>query len=390
MNILMTTMLDMEHDRNGVVSVAHDLKCLLEAAGHPVRTVTPNNAASPDRSMVLRIARRMWRATKSPVCFLTRLHLTVKHLGERIASHSGDIDAVIAHDVLTAGAALSAVGGHCPILLVCHFWTKPWDEFSDAGLLPKHGAAIGWLRRRMEHVLNDPRIMLVPVSRRNEKLLRTIAPDAPQNRIKMAYSGVYRPVATLTVEPRSGLIPTIINVGTLERRKNQRMLPLLAAALKEMGITCRFLLVGAEQSEEKIRVQELAAKLHVDDLFTFFGEQERDTVFNLMAKSDLYLHTSLEESFGMTLVEAMACNIPVMALEYEALQEILPDMPEAVIPQDATPEQIAARIEPILSDRKKLGALQVRQRSVYERCFSSRAFVARYLEIIAGAARINL
>ena len=91
----------------------------------------------------------------------------------------------------------------------------------------------------------------------------------------------------------------------------------------------------------------------------------------------------------MTLVEAMACNIPVMALEYEALQEILPGMPEAVIPQDATPEQIAARIAPILSDRKKLGALQVRQRSVYERCFSSRAFVARYLEIIAGAARMN-
>ena len=90
-----------------------------------------------------------------------------------------------------------------------------------------------------------------------------------------------------------------------------------------MRITCRFLLVGAEQSEEKIRVQELAAKLHVNDLFTFFGEQERDAVFNLMAESDLYLHTSLEESFGMTLVEAMACNIPVMALEYEALQEIL-------------------------------------------------------------------
>jgi glycosyltransferase involved in cell wall biosynthesis len=193
----------------------------------------------------------------------------------------------------------------------------------------------------------------------------------------------------LTVEPRSGLIPTIINVGTLERRKNQRLLPLLAAALKEMRITCRFLLVGAEQSEEKIRVQELAAKLHVDDLFTFFGEQERDAVFNLMAESDLYLHTSLEESFGMTLVEAMACNIPVMALEYEALQEILPDMPEAVIPLDATPEQIAARIAPILSDRKKLGALQVRQRSVYERRFSSGAFVARYLEIIAGAARMN-
>ena len=37
MNILMTSLLDLEHNRNGVVSFAGDLQRLFEAAGNPVR-----------------------------------------------------------------------------------------------------------------------------------------------------------------------------------------------------------------------------------------------------------------------------------------------------------------------------------------------------------------
>jgi glycosyltransferase involved in cell wall biosynthesis len=315
--------------------------------------------------------------------------LTLKNISRRIASQAGDIDAVIAHDVLTADAALSTVAGDCPILLVCHFWTKPWDEFSDAGLLPKHGIAINWLRRKMEKVLNNPRILLVPVSRRNEKLLHDILPDAPQNRIQLAYPGVSQPAGLSIPKQQSEGIPSIINVGTLEQRKNQRVLPSLASALKEIGFPCRFLLVGTENSDERILIATIIARLQVDDFFTFYGKLERDAVFKLMANADLYLHTSLEESFGMTLVEAMACNLPVMALAYEALSEILPDTPEAVIPQDATPEQIAAMIAPLLSNSQRRNDLQTRQHAVYQRRFSASAFVSRYLEIIASAARMN-
>ena len=127
-------------------------------------------------------------------------------------------------------------------------------------------------------------------------------------------------------------------------------------------------------------------QLEVTELFTFWGIQDRATVFTLLAQADLYLHTSLEESFGMTLLEAMACNIPVLALEYEALQEILTDTPEAVIAQESKPEEIAALLVPLLRDRVKLEALQISQRALYERTFSSEAFLSRYLEIIAGAA----
>jgi glycosyltransferase involved in cell wall biosynthesis len=389
MKILMTSLLDMARDRNGVVTVARELLDLLEAAGHPVQMITPSNAALCDRDVILRVIRRFWRLTQSPAAFLLHLLLTIKHLGRRITSEAHDIDAVIAHDVLTADAALSAVAGNCPILLICHFWTKPWEEFSDAGLLPAQGIIITHMRRRMEKVLDHSRITLVPVSQRNEKLVRDMVPNAPQHRIQLAYPGVSRPIAAGTSTPHADGVPTLINVGKLDRRKNQQILPPVASVLKEMGFPCRFLLVGPGNPEEKYRIEAMAASLGVDDRFTFTGELDRKAVFNLMTQADLYLHTSLEESFGMTLVEAMACNLPVMALAYEALNEILPDTPEAIIPRNATPGQIAARIAPLLKDTQRLNDLQARQRVVYERRFSAEAFVSRYLEIIANASGMN-
>ena len=385
MNILMTTLLDLEQNRNGVVSFAGDLKKLLEAAGNRVRVVSPYDCANADRSLPLRLARRLRRAINSPILRLLDLALTLKQLTD-VISTAGSISAVIAHDALTASAALAAVGGRCPVLLVCHFRTDPWEEFTDAGIFPQQGFTTRWLRRRMERALNDPGVILVPVSKRNEELVRRMVPGASEQRIQLAYPGVSRPESLPVTEESHNEMPVIINVGLLHWRKNQRLLPHLAVALKQIGLPCRFVLVGVEDPEEKLFMEQLVTQLEVTDLFTFRGIQDRATVFSLMAQADLYLHTSLEESFGMTLLEAMACNIPVLALEYEALQEILTDTPEAIIPKESKPEEIAALLAPLLNDSGKRKALQARQCALYERTFSSEAFLSRFLEIIADAA----
>lgn len=387
MKILMTSLLDLQHDRNGVVTIAHDLCELLETAGHPVRTITPKNTGISDRDIFLRLIRRLGRRIHSPALFSFGLMRTIHKLSLCIAAEAHDTDAIIAHDVLTADAALSAVAGRCPVLLICHFWTKPWEEFSAAGLLPAQGITINHLRHKMEKVLHHPHLTLVPVSRRNETLVRSMLPASHHHRIQLAYPGVLVP-PTIVHTPKSPSdgMPTLINVGTLDRRKNQQVLPAVASALKAMDIPCRFLIVGPGSPEEKARIVELATHFGVIDQFSFTGEQDRRSVFELMACADLYLHTSLEESFGLTLIEAMACQLPVMALSYEALNEILPDTPEAVIPGNATPQQIAACVAPFLKDLQKQNDLRARQHAVYKRRFSADAFVSRYLEIITDAS----
>ncbi len=391
MNIIVTTLLDLEHDRNGVVSVANDLNRLLAGAGHRLTVVTPpSGVPTVRRSYFLRMRRlinTLSRTVGSPALFLVGLRLTVWELGQRMAADADRCDVVIAHDPLSAGAALAAVRNRCPVLLFCHFWTEPWDEFASAGLLPAGSAPYGRLKRMMAQLLDHPQVTLLPVSESNRLLLRRITTPGREERIRLVYPGVTVPPSTAPAADAADHLPVIINVGNLEPRKNQRILPLVAAELLKLGCPCRFILTGPEETAEK---EYLLAELRacgVESLFTLTGPQSRREVLEGMAKADLYVHTSLMESFGMTLVEAMAAGTPVMALEYEALHEILPETPEAIIPSGATPREIAEALLPLLTDRERRAALQARQGMLFARRFSSQAFLSRVLEVIDTSRR---
>lgn len=58
-----------------------------------------------------------------------------------------------------------------------------------------------------------------------------------------------------------------------------------------------------------------AIQNRLDDRVEFAGPVAADTVPSWMASLDVFLHPSLEESFGMVLLEAMAAGVPVIAGE---------------------------------------------------------------------------
>lgn len=51
----------------------------------------------------------------------------------------------------------------------------------------------------------------------------------------------------------------------------------------------------------------------IGHLFEFLGPQNHADVITLLKQADLLVHPSVEESFGMTIAEAMACGLPVVA-----------------------------------------------------------------------------
>lgn len=388
MNVVTTSLLDLDRDRNGVTTVALDLNRLLSEAGHCVRTLTPSTdrRSLPGRlaARVRQGARQVRGAPGASFFFLLGLVATTLAVGRRLSAWGGWGDAVVAHDVLSAGAALGSVKPGCPVLLLCHFWAEPWNEFVDAGLLTAESYSFRRLRRRMGQVFAEPRLTLVAVSERNASLVRTLAPGA-EGRVHVVYPGVRRSQSRAGSGRERGGVPVVVNVGKVERRKNQRILPDVAAELARAGVACRFLLIGPQDEGEARFVLERAAALGVADRFTLAGSLERREVEGALGDADLYLHTSLQESFGMTLIEAMAAGTPVLALDYEALHEIVPGIPEAVIPSDATPAAIARRVAEVVGDPAAGEALRERQRAVYDRRFSSDTFLAHALEVLSLA-----
>src|SRR5438045_818357 len=65
----------------------------------------------------------------------------------------------------------------------------------------------------------------------------------------------------------------------------------------------------------------MATELGIEDYVHFLGEQ--DQVRQLLSISDAFLLPSAQESFGLAALEAMACEVPVVASNVGGLPEVI-------------------------------------------------------------------
>ena len=86
-------------------------------------------------------------------------------------------------------------------------------------------------------------------------------------------------------------------------------------------IPCQLVMVG--DGVEKYRAARLVEELGLKDKVTFLGVQ--DDVLSVLHEADLFLLTSEKESFGLAILEAMACGVPVVATNAGGVPEVVED-----------------------------------------------------------------
>ena len=72
--------------------------------------------------------------------------------------------------------------------------------------------------------------------------------------------------------------------------------------------------------------------LHDGRLCFCLGQVNHDRLADLYFSADVYINASLEESFGMTIVEAMACGTPVVSYDSGAAKSIITPQVGEVVP----------------------------------------------------------
>jgi glycosyltransferase involved in cell wall biosynthesis len=104
--------------------------------------------------------------------------------------------------------------------------------------------------------------------------------------------------------------PVILSVGRLAKQKNFPLL-LRAFAIVRQKINVKLIILG--DGPERGYLQELTKSLGLEEhiqLPGFFSNP-----WSYMAGADVFVLPSEEEAFGLVLVEAMACGIPVIATD---------------------------------------------------------------------------
>ena len=110
-----------------------------------------------------------------------------------------------------------------------------------------------------------------------------------------------------------------VSVGRLVGWKGVRVaIDAIAAAPRNV----RYVVVGTGPEEERLKAQ--ASALGVADRIRFAGRVEHEALPALLSQCDLFLQPSIgEEAFGISVVEAMACCVPVLASNNGGLPEIV-------------------------------------------------------------------
>jgi glycosyltransferase involved in cell wall biosynthesis len=154
-----------------------------------------------------------------------------------------------------------------------------------------------------------------------------------------------------------GVAPEDRLVGTLGRldepKKGLRTFLAAAARVAAAEPRARFVLIGDGPARQEL--ERRAASLGLRERVRFHGEVEDPE--RLLPGLDLLAQPSLWEGFGLSVVEAMAAGVPVVASRVGGIPEAARDESEAVLvpPGDAT--RLAEAMVSLLRDPARAARL---------------------------------
>jgi glycosyltransferase involved in cell wall biosynthesis len=135
-------------------------------------------------------------------------------------------------------------------------------------------------------------------------------------------------------------------MGRLERMKAVDLFPEMLSMLIREYPTLRFLMTGDGSLRESILEQ--FDKIGVSALVEYPGVVEVDKVPDLINQSRIFIYPSREEPFGLSILEAMACAVPVITTNVFGPSEIITQNRDGLMVSPGNVKELADSIRFLL------------------------------------------
>jgi glycosyltransferase involved in cell wall biosynthesis len=155
----------------------------------------------------------------------------------------------------------------------------------------------------------------------------------PAEKIKVIYNGFNNQIyhvfsdmaATKQIIDKYGIqTPYIFYIGRLEKKKNTPALIEAYALARQQGLDAKLCLAGEASygyDEIKYMISEFGLQNHVQ----IAGWINEEDVPHIFAGATAFVFPSLYEGFGIPILQAMACGVPVVASNTTSIPEVTAD-----------------------------------------------------------------
>lgn len=282
---------------NGVVVSVESFREQLEALGHEVYIFTPSFMGYSDARVL------PFHSLPLPA---TQYRFT---LPIRADGRSPQLDVIHAQSPFATGllAWQHAHRDGIPLVFTYHTRLEDYSHYVPAPR-PLSRRWLVWVSRTFSNMADWVIVPSTPIKNLLEGYGVTVPIDVVPTRVRLAATDA---AAGIAIRARHGIhddVPVLLNVGRLAEEKNVALL--LEAFARTHG--SHLLLVG--DGPLRGRLQERAQTLGIEDRVSFAGFIEHRSIAPYYAAADLFVFTSLTETQGLVLDEALQMGVPVLAI----------------------------------------------------------------------------
>jgi glycosyltransferase involved in cell wall biosynthesis len=166
----------------------------------------------------------------------------------------------------------------------------------------------------------------------------------------------------------------IVNAGRLTHQKSQKTIIEAARLLQNRGRRFKFVIAG--EGELRHELQSQIAEERLNDVIQLVGFTDR--IADLLSIATLFVLPSRDEGMPMSLLEAVACRVPVVATNVGAIGNIIKDKVSGLLIPPESPQELAAAIQEIVDDPARSKSFSERAYELLAANYSSAAMFKQY------------
>ena len=164
-------------------------------------------------------------------------------------------------------------------------------------------------------------------------------------------------------------------VAHLAEHKGHKYLIQATKILKEHTDKIKVIIVGG--GPLKFELDEQARELKVEDIVYFLGF--REDIPRILCSLDLFVLSSYLEGMGSSLLDAMACRLPVVATKTGGIPEVVVHRKTGLLVPPRSPSYLAKAILKLYEDRDLASRLGQRGYEVVRQKFSAEAMAVKII-----------
>ena len=204
----------------------------------------------------------------------------------------------------------------------------------------------------------------------------------PAERVRTVYCGMEHERFRLDDPPPRDEDPLLVSWSRLRRYKSVDVAIRAFALIQKERPSARLLVMGQGPDEQRLR--RLVSRTGLDGVVSFTGHLPWSELVRTLHRAHVFLNPSPKEGWGLTVIEANECGVPVVASDRPGLRDSVRHGETGLLVPYGDPGAMAAAALQLLNDEPRRAAFGAAARE-WAQSFSWDRCAEESLEIFAAA-----